>query len=235
MNILADIMLVHRCYILWGSRQLILYTLGGASLVLNGIYLATAMMGLISVNRLSTMKHVNDQGAQIDNGNSIALSVFNGFVSLLTGRIWWISREVGQHSEVLWLQPRHKAIVAAILESGLLYPATTITTVVLSRVLDPDGTSIVPIDLAGTTILMSGLAPTLIFVRVAYGKSVDSVQQMLSIHYTGQASQQRTGLGPSAPQAAMDIQSNPQTGKLEDHTEEPKAQAQVEQNQTKAV
>ncbi|KAK1221600.1 hypothetical protein PQX77_015613 [Marasmius sp. AFHP31] len=62
---------------------------------------------------------------------------------------------------------------------------------------------------------MSGLAPTLIFVRVAYGKSVDSVQQqMMSIHLSEEASQQRTGPGTSAPQAAMDIQSNPQTGNL---------------------
>ncbi|KAK1218765.1 hypothetical protein PQX77_018532 [Marasmius sp. AFHP31] len=51
---------------------------------------------------------------------------------------------------------------------------------------------------------MSGLAPTLIFVRVAYGKSVDSVQQQLmSIHLSEEASQQRTGLGTMAPQAAM--------------------------------
>ncbi|KAF9265055.1 hypothetical protein L218DRAFT_957729 [Marasmius fiardii PR-910] len=31
---------------------------------------------------------------------------------------------------------------------------------------------------------MSGLAPTLIIVRVAYGKSVDSVQQMVSLQLT---------------------------------------------------
>ncbi|KAK1234453.1 hypothetical protein PQX77_002346, partial [Marasmius sp. AFHP31] len=35
MNILADIMLVHRCYLLWGSRRFILYALGGTAFVLN--------------------------------------------------------------------------------------------------------------------------------------------------------------------------------------------------------
>ncbi|KAK1223919.1 hypothetical protein PQX77_013198 [Marasmius sp. AFHP31] len=41
---------------------------------------------------------------------------------------------------------------------------------------------------------MAGLAPTLIIVRVAHGKSVDSVQQMMSIHFANQdASQQSHG------------------------------------------
>ncbi|KAK1218763.1 hypothetical protein PQX77_018530 [Marasmius sp. AFHP31] len=70
---------------------------------------------------------------------------------------------------------------------------------------------------------MAGLAPTLIFVRVAYGKSVDSVQQqMMSIHLSEGASQQRTELDTNAPQAAVDIQSNPQTSNPEDCMEEPR-------------
>ncbi|KAK1221016.1 hypothetical protein PQX77_016179 [Marasmius sp. AFHP31] len=40
---------------------------------------------------------------------------------------------------------------------------------------------------------MSGLAPTLIIVRVAYGKSVESVQQMMSIHFAERTSHQATG------------------------------------------
>ncbi|KAK1223126.1 hypothetical protein PQX77_014000 [Marasmius sp. AFHP31] len=83
---------------------------------------------------------------------------------------------------------------------------------------------------------MSGLAPTLIIVRVAYSKSVDSIQQqMVSIHLSKEASQQRTGLGTSMPQAAVDIQSNPQTSNLEDCMEEPKPEVKMDWNQTKAV
>ncbi|KAK1218154.1 hypothetical protein PQX77_019174 [Marasmius sp. AFHP31] len=170
------------------------------------------------------MRHVYSQGTQIDDGNSIALAVFNGFLSLLAaGRIWWISREVGRHSGVPRLQSSHKAVVAAILESGLLYPITAIATAVVHGVVDPGHTGTIPIDLASVGFLMSGLAPTLIFVRVAYGKSVDSVQQqMTSIHLSEEASQQRAGRATSTPSATMDIQSNPQTGNLEDHTERAK-------------
>ncbi|KAK1230364.1 hypothetical protein PQX77_006546 [Marasmius sp. AFHP31] len=78
---------------------------------------------------------------------------------------------------------------------------------------------------------MSGLAPTLIFVRVAYGQSVDSIQQqMMSIHLSEAASQQRTGLSTSAPEVAMDIQSNPHTDSLENHIEEPKLEAKMKTN-----
>ena len=38
-------------------------------------------------------------------------------------------------------------------------------------------------------ITLQGLAPTLIIVRVADGKSVDSVGQMMSIHFAEQASE----------------------------------------------
>ncbi|KAK1235431.1 hypothetical protein PQX77_001350 [Marasmius sp. AFHP31] len=54
---------------------------------------------------------------------------------------------------------------------------------------------------------MAGLAPTLIIVRVAYGKSVDSVQQMLSIHFATCESQQEAGNRGS--QTPLDIQSSP--------------------------
>ncbi|KAK1216492.1 hypothetical protein PQX77_020880 [Marasmius sp. AFHP31] len=75
---------------------------------------------------------------------------------------------------------------------------------------------------------MSGLAPTLIFVRVAYGKSMDSVQQqMMSIHLSEEASQQRTRLGTSVPQAAVDIQSNLQISNLEDCMEQPKPEVKI--------
>ncbi|KAK1224582.1 hypothetical protein PQX77_012511 [Marasmius sp. AFHP31] len=55
---------------------------------------------------------------------------------------------------------------------------------------------------------MSGLAPTLIIVRVAHGKSVDSVPQMASIHFA----ERETQPWPitSAVQATVDIL--PRTG-----------------------
>ncbi|KAJ8079408.1 hypothetical protein PM082_021916 [Marasmius tenuissimus] len=36
-NAVADIMLIHRCYIVWGSNKILLYTLSSVAFVLNGI------------------------------------------------------------------------------------------------------------------------------------------------------------------------------------------------------
>ncbi|KAK1216580.1 hypothetical protein PQX77_020784 [Marasmius sp. AFHP31] len=57
---------------------------------------------------------------------------------------------------------------------------------------------------------MAGLAPTLIIVRVRYKKSIDSVQQMVSMHFAEHDTGQETGL--RAIQTTLDIQSNLQHG-----------------------
>ncbi|KAL0057588.1 hypothetical protein AAF712_015766 [Marasmius tenuissimus] len=57
---------------------------------------------------------------------------------------------------------------------------------------------------------MSGLAPTLIIVRVAYGKSVETVTQMVSIQFAERETQQGPRL--SALRATVDISSSPHIG-----------------------
>ncbi|KAK1230386.1 hypothetical protein PQX77_006531 [Marasmius sp. AFHP31] len=170
------------------------------------------------------MEHVYIQSGQIDNGNTIALAIFNSILSLLTESGGSVMNWDGTQECYGYNQDIRHLLLPCYLESGLLYPATAITNAVVNHVLDPEAKGIFPIDLASATILMSGLAPTLIIVRVAYGKSVDSVQQqVISIHLSEEASQRRTELDTSVPQAAMDIQSNPQTSNLEGLYRGPKA------------
>ncbi|KAL0062599.1 hypothetical protein AAF712_010533 [Marasmius tenuissimus] len=61
---------------------------------------------------------------------------------------------------------------------------------------------------------MAGLAPTLIIVRVAYRRSVDSVEQMMSIHFAEHSSSQGTRQGPSTLQTTLDIRSQYQISAL---------------------
>ncbi|KAK1223250.1 hypothetical protein PQX77_013877 [Marasmius sp. AFHP31] len=55
---------------------------------------------------------------------------------------------------------------------------------------------------------MTGLAPTLIIVRVGYRQSVDSVQQMVSIHFA--ECESKWEAGNRAAQSTPDITSCPQ-------------------------
>ncbi|KAL0061707.1 hypothetical protein AAF712_011461 [Marasmius tenuissimus] len=56
--------------------------------------------------------------------------------------------------------------------------------------------------------MTSGLAPTLIIVHVAYGKSVETVQleQMGTIHFASRGTQQRAESNMSALQSTVNVQ-----------------------------
>ncbi|KAK1217584.1 hypothetical protein PQX77_019753 [Marasmius sp. AFHP31] len=190
---LADIMLIHRFYVLWGSRKVVLFALGFMGITLNGISFATAFLGSIGSSDFNKFGDVYLVSGKIDYGNGIALAVFNGILSLLTaGRIWWISREARQHMGMP-THARYRQIVTIILESGILFPTAMIASNVIPIIVDPNSQGVFPVNLDPIVYLMAGIAPTLIIVRVAYRKSVDSVQQMVSAHFAECESQQEVG------------------------------------------
>ncbi|KAG7100281.1 hypothetical protein E1B28_002054 [Marasmius oreades] len=191
MNCVADIMLIHRCYVLWGSNRIFLYVLAFIAFVLNGLGIAVSIMVVIGLGEPSK-RDIFIVANTIGGGWSITSAVFNGLLSLLTaGRIWWVSREARQLMGTR-VNARYKTIFAAILESGILYPTTVIAAMVIVTVLDPHNYGTVPVDLSVVSTLMSGLAPTLIIVRVAHGKQVESVQQMMSINFAAREPQSGT-------------------------------------------
>ncbi|KAJ8092929.1 hypothetical protein PM082_023565 [Marasmius tenuissimus] len=95
------------------------------------------------------------------------------------GRIWWITRQA-RKSLGKPIQRYYKTIVAVIIESGILYAGTLLISVVVDLSSDPK-TRYLPFELSVIPVLLSGLAPTLIIVRAAHGKTVDSVEQMISV------------------------------------------------------
>ncbi|KAJ8092762.1 hypothetical protein PM082_023590 [Marasmius tenuissimus] len=182
MNTVAECMLIHRCYTIWGRNKLILSTFALASLVINGIDLIT--MIILSV----TVTNINDpanfkvflKAYTINHGNVIAIVVFNLVVTFMTGgRIWWITRQARQ-SLGKPIQRYYKTIVVVIIESGILYAGTLLISVTIDLSSDPN-TKYPPFELAVIPTLLSGLAPTLVIVRAAHGKTVDSVEQMVSV------------------------------------------------------
>ncbi|KAF9255307.1 hypothetical protein L218DRAFT_967442, partial [Marasmius fiardii PR-910] len=91
----------------------------------------------------------------IDYGGLIATAVFQVLLALLTGgRIWWISREVrrlmGRSANA-----RYNSTIAIIIESGLLYAAFLVLSVVLGLAVDPDRYSLIPFDVGPIVFLMS--------------------------------------------------------------------------------
>ncbi|KAJ8092875.1 hypothetical protein PM082_023508 [Marasmius tenuissimus] len=183
MNALADLMLIHRCYIIWDSNKFVLYLLAFLSFVLNGITIGCEIPYVIATNDTSSLYNVNMllKTRQIIEAAAFGITGFNLLLTFMTGgRIWWISREARK----LMGQPTHskyKATVAIIIESGILYAGFMLVAMVYQRTMDPETRGAVAIDLGALTTLMAGLAPTLIIVRAAHGKSVSSVNQMMSL------------------------------------------------------
>ncbi|KAK1234609.1 hypothetical protein PQX77_002185 [Marasmius sp. AFHP31] len=66
------------------------------------------------------------------------------------------------------------------LETGLIYSFTSLGCAVSLLVTDPKSTGLAPFDLCVISLPLAAIAPTIIVVRIAYGQSVDSVQQMVS-------------------------------------------------------
>ncbi|KAG7086946.1 hypothetical protein E1B28_002863 [Marasmius oreades] len=204
MNSIADAMLIHRCYLIFNSSKLVLFPLVIAACILNGTGFASDVISTIGFGTSSKPDNPNLilKGDTIDYGVAIAIAIFQLILTLLTGgRIWWITRQARQFMGGS-TRTRYNDIVAIIIESGLLYAGCMLTGTIFNMVLDHQSTGTVPFDLSVVTILMSGLAPTMVFARVAYGKSVNSIQQTISTFQvaSAQASQQ-TGIG----QATIDF------------------------------
>ncbi|KAK1215405.1 hypothetical protein PQX77_021980, partial [Marasmius sp. AFHP31] len=194
----ADIMIIHRCYVLWGFSRIVLYILGGMGIILNGISLSTAFMGSIGQSNLDKFEHVYLTNERLDHGNMVAVAAFNGLLS--RGESGGLAEK---HVDT-WNGPFAQGI-EPLSVSCILFPAAMVTAMLVNTISDPNTRGIFPVDLSAIAYLMAGLAPTLIIVRVAHGKSVDSVQQVMSIHFAEQVSQQGTTFGPNLLQTTLDI------------------------------
>ncbi|KAL0568829.1 hypothetical protein V5O48_013149 [Marasmius crinis-equi] len=92
---------------------------------------------------------------------------------MTAGRIWWISRDARKEMATQ-VSSRYTTIAAMIIESGFLYSTTLL---VLYIYLLVKVEILTPFDPSVIVTQLSGLAPTLLTVRVAYINSPDSLPQ----------------------------------------------------------
>ncbi|KAG7098091.1 hypothetical protein E1B28_000065 [Marasmius oreades] len=177
-NFITDTMLIHRCYVIWNSRQQIGIPLILVSAVINAIGLASTIMGAVAGSNMDVDSNVRiyQIGNNINSGYFLANMSFNGFLTLLTaGRIWYVTHEarsiIGGN-----VSKRYKTIVAIILESGILYPSVQLVQTIINYAYDPDAQGSIPFDISPLCVQAAGIAPTLIITRLAKGKAMDTFQ-----------------------------------------------------------
>ncbi|KAF9483248.1 hypothetical protein BDN70DRAFT_874121 [Pholiota conissans] len=159
-NVLADSLLLIRCFVVWSRRKIILY-IGGALLC------AITVVGIISEGTTSFRLK------QFIAVYNIANLVWNLAITILTaGKIIWIAREASQVVGPKILPHYHFAI-AVLVESGMLYTISSILVLALLR------TPYVLIA-AAIAIRLTSIVPILIIVQVALGRSIQDVQRTIS-------------------------------------------------------
>ncbi|KAF8880557.1 hypothetical protein BD779DRAFT_1446204, partial [Infundibulicybe gibba] len=152
-NVLADTLVIYRCYVVWGhNRRIIIFP---CILLLAATICGYLFEGATSPSLKRTFPIY-----------LLMTFTLNTLITILTaGRIWWISRKAHQ---ILGsdLVKRYNSAIAIIVESGAIYSTYIILDVIISGQVS---TNLV---LDAGLIQMVGIVPTLIIVQVGLGRGI---------------------------------------------------------------
>ncbi|KAK1231497.1 hypothetical protein PQX77_005382 [Marasmius sp. AFHP31] len=171
-NIVAETMLIHRCYIIWGRSKrvaiplIILSAIG--SLFFFGASVAI-VVGDVNIPSESGWK-LRSYAELLTIVGSVVSAAVNVLVTLMTaGRIWQVNRQSRAHYGVSEKRDKRKLPTATriILESGIIYP-----TVMLAQLITSLGNHgrLKFLDLHPVVVLSAGIAPALALLRAQMTK-----------------------------------------------------------------
>ncbi|KAH7881559.1 uncharacterized protein C8R40DRAFT_1065209 [Lentinula edodes] len=161
-NIIADTILLYRCYLVWGSRKYVTPSLAILSLVNTVV----AVFGVVLVAK-NDQEQVIVQTEHAPAGPAIISLIFpsiNLFTNLaltglIAGRMWWLAHVTQQ---LLGVSKSHdksiRQIVALMLESSSIYPVALIISMVVNQLL--------LVDTQPFLTIIVGIVPTLMLVKI---------------------------------------------------------------------
>ncbi|KAG7098069.1 hypothetical protein E1B28_000043 [Marasmius oreades] len=168
-NILADVVLVFRCYALWDSRRSVIIVPTIACVLSNGIgivSMAIAISSGLSLNPGSTLAKWGSQAVYLEDVYYVVNALINVVLTSMVARKIWLSGAHCRHYSTAGqsLKKRYTSISSIILQSGLIYPLVLFISVPFT--LFP---SLVGWDVYPLLIQVAGICPTLMIVRVGLG------------------------------------------------------------------
>ncbi|KAF8816441.1 hypothetical protein BYT27DRAFT_6446554 [Phlegmacium glaucopus] len=178
-NLIADVLLVLRCYVVWDRKKIIL--LPSCFVLVVG-----TVFGVMGEGTLSG-------SLKMFIGVYILITIFfNLFLTLLTaGRIYWIARQIKSILDRETTSQYHFAI-AIVIESGLIYSLASVLVLALSR------TRFI-VMAAALAIRIVCITPILIIVQITLGQSTNLKEAIIkdSAHQTAEYSdRERHGRPP---------------------------------------
>ncbi|THU80960.1 hypothetical protein K435DRAFT_938465 [Dendrothele bispora CBS 962.96] len=147
-SITADVVLIHRCYKIWGAKKKIIVFPVFISIINNGLALVELITMVIEIVKGSTVANFMGKSTATSIGTSMfrlmgigeatlksffkAVNFFtNSLIPLMiAGRIWWIGHQVSKLLPKNKFHPKRHAM-AVCLESGIMYPLALIPALVL--------------------------------------------------------------------------------------------------------
>ncbi|KAK7054321.1 hypothetical protein VNI00_003514 [Paramarasmius palmivorus] len=201
LNVAAEWMLIHRCYLIWGSSKVVAVPLIVASVFVNACGLSSSILLSVGISALVTLTPNAPTllvlASDVNFAYQVTSAVNNLIITLLTangtshvaGRIWWIHREVRRQG--VHISNKVQSISRVILESGMIYPVTIIASLILANIIPPETYAFDPLPLVS---LSAGIAPTLIMVRAKLGKNIESLQDVSTdIQFVSRPAQREPG------------------------------------------
>ncbi|KAF7326949.1 hypothetical protein MVEN_02589000 [Mycena venus] len=172
-NVIADSIFLFRCYAIWNFRLKVIIFPGILILGVAGLGYTNVFLS-VKKGASSSSSDIIFESFEFNQSITISIAAAVVLMALSGGRIWWLSRVarslVGKH-----LINKYHTALAMILESGALYCAGAISSVVVSQATGTPFTS------TGAILgQLVGIAPTVIAVRVGLGKSVENVDSFVA-------------------------------------------------------
>jgi len=172
-NCIADSVIIHRIYLVWGSRLWIVIPSVLASLVINTVGLAGDIMRTKGFSNTTIESNFNLElkGERYGLGFFYANAAFNVLLTvMIAGRIWWVGKRTSaSFGRSGAINQKYKDVIAVLLECGVLYP---ITLIAHAAVEGSQNKISIPVNLIGPAILAAGIAPTLIILCTCIGRSI---------------------------------------------------------------
>uniref|UniRef100_A0A0W0FWL0 Uncharacterized protein n=1 Tax=Moniliophthora roreri TaxID=221103 RepID=A0A0W0FWL0_MONRR len=211
--ITADLMLLHRCYIIWGSSKWIAFPLIFVMLSLAICEIVACVFLVIGISNSAdpTKVWLYHQGITIDTVFWLANMGVNVILTLLTaGRIWWITQEAWKQMGPA-IKTKYNTIVTIILESGIIYPIFLTAATLVDQLADPKLYNSAPFSIWVVAYQVAGIAPTLIIVQAAKGKTIEHTsmtQVFSSLHFADGASPGSENLDTRSYVQTVDIETS---------------------------
>ncbi|KAF9070238.1 hypothetical protein BDP27DRAFT_1447113 [Rhodocollybia butyracea] len=158
-NSIADSVVIHRIYLVWGSRLWIILLPAVVSLVINVVGLASAIMRTRGFYNTATLVGYNLElkGISYGIGFFYANAVLNVVLTMMiAGRIWWVAMQTSALFGFSGtINSKLKDAIAVLLECGVVYPIALIAHAAIEANQDKVA---IPLNLTGPVTLLATVA-----------------------------------------------------------------------------